>query len=75
MLMEALQMLKFALKQRRQSRDINFIIDWCIIESTLEDAPVEPDVDPLAAWFGTTKGSTEYHDKLDEMLKMADVGN
>lgn len=68
-------MLKFALKQQRQSRELNFVADWCTVESTLEDEPIQPEADPLAAWSGTTTGTTEYDDKLDEMLKLVDVGN
>lgn len=74
-MMEALQMLKFALKQQRNPRNLNFISDWCTPMSMLEDPDngFEPDVDVLSKWFGAAAGTKEYDDGLDNIL--ADVGN
>lgn len=67
-MMEALQMLKFALKQRRNSQDYNFLADWVTSMESLEERYVEPDVDALTDWFGATSGTQAYAEKMENIL-------
>jgi hypothetical protein len=67
-LMEALQMLKFALKQKRKSKELDFLAGWCIVKTSLEEKDSDPETDTLAQWFGAERGTTAYDDLLDGIL-------
>lgn len=67
-MMEVLQMLNFALKQRHNSQDHNFLADWFTPMESLEENYVEPNLDALTDWFWATSGTQVYAEKMENIL-------